>query len=77
MKLKGFLSGSDASGNNYFVLRLSFCLPEGKTFSRHFRASSYFLRWFSQSLQDESRSLFNGCKNQSKEIHALFVISEP
>ena len=28
-----------------------------------------FLRWFSPSLQDKSRSLFNGCKNQSKEIH--------
>ena len=35
-------------------------------------ASSYF-----SSLQDESRSLFNGCKNQSKEIHVLFVISKP
>ena len=28
MKLNGFSSGSDASENNYFVLRLSFCLPE-------------------------------------------------
>ena len=28
MKLKGFSSGSDASMNNYFVLRFSFCLPE-------------------------------------------------
>ena len=40
-------------------------------------ASSDFLRWFFSSLQDESRSLFNGCKNQSNEIHVLFVISEP
>ena len=77
MKLKGFSSGSDASENNFFVLRLSFCLPESKNFSRRFSASSYFLRWFSPSLQDESRSLFNGCKDQSKEIHVLFVISEP
>ena len=35
-----------------------------------------FLRWFSPSLQDESRSLFNGCENQSKKINVVFVISE-
>ena len=34
-----------------------------------------FLRWFSSSLQDKSRTLFNCCENQSKKI--LFVISEP
>ena len=39
--------------------------------------SSDFLRWFSPSLQDELRSLFNVCENQSKKIHVLFVISEP
>ena len=42
-----------------------------------FSASSDFLRWFSPSFQDESRSLFNGCENQSKKIHVLFAISEP
>ena len=31
----------------------------------------------SPSLQDESRSLFNGCENQSKKIHTLFAIYEP
>ena len=39
--------------------------------------SSDFLRWFSPSIQDESRSLFNIFENQSKKIHVLFVISEP
>ena len=32
---------------------------------------------FFPSLPDEARSLFDGCKNQSKEMHVLFVISEP
>ena len=32
MKLNGFLSGSDGSENNYFALRLSFCLPESLNF---------------------------------------------
>ena len=81
MKLNGFSSGSDASENNCFVLRLSFCLPRKLKFLEALQcsASSDFLRWFSSSLQDESRSLFNSncCKNQSKEIHVLFVISEP
>ena len=35
------------------------------------------LRRFSPSLQDESRSLFNGYENQSKKINVLFVISDP
>ena len=39
--------------------------------------SSNFLRWFSPSLQDESRSLCNICENQSKKRYVLFVISEP
>ena len=42
-----------------------------------FSATSDFLRWFSPSLQDESRSLFNGCENQSKKIIVLFAISDP
>ena len=42
-----------------------------------FSASSDFLRWFSPSLQDESRSLFNSCENQSRKIHVLFAVSEP
>ena len=77
MKLNGFSSGSDVSENNYFVLRISLCLPESLNFSRHLSASSDFLRWPFPSLQDDLRSLFNGCKNKTKEIHELLVISEP
>ena len=48
-----------------------------KVFKALISVNSDFLRLFSPSLQDESRFLFNGCKNQTKKIHVLFVISEP
>ena len=69
----GFSSGSDASENNCFVLRLFVCQK-----AKISRDTSVRARIFSGSfLQDESRSLFNGWENQSKNIHVLFAISEP
>ena len=73
-----FSVNSNASESNCIALPPSFCncLPERDwNFSRHFICELGLLWWFLPSLQDESRTLFNCCKNQSKKI--LFIISEP
>ena len=70
-----FSASSNAIESNCFVLPPSFCLPEKENFSRRFICELGFLRWFLPSLQDESRTLFNCCANQSKKM--LLEISEP
>ena len=77
--LNVFSGGSNASDSKFFVL----CTPPIFLSSRKLKflealqCELGFLRWFSPSLQGESRSLFNGCESQSKKIHVLFAISEP
>ena len=70
MKVNGFPSGSDAFENTCFVLRLFFVCQKANI-SRDTCSDDFFI----SSRRVES--YFNGCENQSKEIHVLFVISEP
>ena len=72
----GFSSGSDASENNCFVLRLFF-YQKAKISRDTSVGARIFSGGFLHLFQDKSRSLFNGCKNQSKKVHVLFAISKP
>ena len=77
MKLNGFSSGSDASENNCFVLRLSLCLPRKLKFLEALRYELGFSQVIFSISSKQVEISFNGCENQSKEIHVLFVIFEP
>ena len=77
MKLNGFSSGSDASENNCFVLRLFACQKAKFSRDTSVRCQLGFSQVVFSICSRRVEISFNGCENQSKEIHVLFVISEP
>ena len=73
MKLNGFSSGSDSSESTPSI----FLSARKLKFLEALQCELGFSQVvFSISSRRVEISV-NGCKNQSKEIHVLFVISEP
>ena len=77
MKLNGFSSRSDAFENNCFVLRLFFVCQTAKISRDTSVRARIFSGGFFFISSRRVEIYFNSCKNQSKEIHVLFVIFEP
>ena len=77
MKLNGFSSGSDASGNNCFVLHHFVCQKAKISQDTSVQCELGFSQVVFSISSRRVEISFNGCENQSKEIHVLFVISEP